>query len=262
MLPAHVPDLPLRGFDPARFVGECAADGQRVRVAALACDATGQTIFLSIVGYETSVGATLARLMKREALGFLPRDDSWNGPTTLSALPISYWLWRADISSTREKHGVAIARAVSITHGLRNPPHIPAAEPRAPNVPPPDPFAQVEATLARLREGKPDPRTYPVRLLLGDIEHDAPTAAAFFGHLKGLRVITLPTLPWIDYLWTTGLTFGVITPLHSLGIRAWQLDGNPESWNALISDGVRRGQLTQMRVTAKDRELLHLQHEQ
>jgi hypothetical protein len=252
-LPSTTPDQLLTGFDPAGFVGEIAADGQRVRVAALATDAAGQVAFLSVVGYETSVSAALARLMKGEPLGVLPAStQSWDGPTPLQALRVASWLWRAEISGTREKQGVAIPRCASISQGLRTPPEIPPPAPRRPDESPPDPFAAVDALLARLRAGEPAPKPYPARIVLGAWHDQTPTAAAFVGHLRGLRVITLPSLAWVDYLWTTGLDYGLIAPLLSLGIRAGRLDGDPRPWNALVSDGVRRGLLPRTRPTAED----------
>src|SRR5436190_24313225 len=47
--------LPLRPFHPDGFVGTMQADGQEVRVAALACDET-RVVALSLVGFDTSIG--------------------------------------------------------------------------------------------------------------------------------------------------------------------------------------------------------------
>src|SRR5512147_1374821 len=110
-LPSSMPPALPSGFDPTGFVGEVAADGQRVRVAAIATDDDGRVVLLSLVGYETSVSAALARLMKGEQIGFLPTmHHTWDAPTALQALRVSYWLWRAEITGTREKQGVAFPR--------------------------------------------------------------------------------------------------------------------------------------------------------
>jgi hypothetical protein len=259
--PSSMPDTLPTAFDPAGFVGEIAADGQRVRVAALATDPTGQVALLSIVGYETSISAVLARLVRGEQLGFLPIAD-WDGPTALEAMRLSYWLWRADLSGTREKQGVAFPRCASIDYSLRTPPTLPQLSPEAAKqqqeAAAADPFAETEAILDQLRTCVADPSPMPPRIVFANVGHAAPTPSAFFGHLKGLRVITLPALAWIDYLWVAGLDHGMITPLPTLGISAWRLDGDPRHWNALVSDGVRRGVLPTTRPTARDTERLGL----
>jgi hypothetical protein len=245
------------GFHPTGFVGEVAADGQRVRVTALATDPEGHVAFLGLVGYETSVSAALARLMKGEQIGFLPTTRVvWDGPTGLQALRVSYWLWRTEVRGTREKQGVAFPRCASIDHGLRTPPALPTltpeAETRRQEALALDPFAETRAILERLARREADPNPMPARIVLAAADAPTPTPAAFFGHLKGLRVITLPCLAWVDELWSAGLAAGLITPLAALGIRAWQLDGDPRHWNALVSDGVQRGTLPTTRPTSED----------
>lgn len=263
-LPSSMPDaLPL-GFDPAGFVGEISADGQRVRVCAIATDDEGGAAFLGLVGYETSVSAALARLMKGEQLGFLPAAHlSWDAPTGLQALRVSYWLWRADVHGTREKQGVAFPRCASIDHGLRTPPVLPTATPdderKQREAAAQDPFAETRAILARLQGREANPSPMPARIVLAPAEVPTPSPAAFFGHLRGLRVITLPSLAWVDYLWSAGLAYGLITPLAALGLAAWRLDGDPRHWNALVSAGVQQGLLPTARPTIADRRRLGLQ---
>jgi hypothetical protein len=219
---------------------------------------------LSVVGYETSISAVLARLVRGEQLGFLPTAD-WDGPTALEAMRVSYWLWRADLSGTREKHGVAFPRCASIDYSLRTPPALPQLSPEAAKQQQEDaaadPFAATDTILDQLCTRVADPSPMPSRIVFANAGHAAPTPSALFGHLKGLRVITLPALAWIDYLWHTGLDHGMITPLPTLGISAWRLDGDPRHWNALISDGVRHGVFPTTRPTAHDRIRLGLQRQ-
>lgn len=264
VLPSSLPDaLPL-GFDPAGFVGEVSADGQRVRVSALAADDEGCVAFVGLVGYETSVSAALARLMKGEQLGFLPAARlAWDAPTGLQALRVSYWLWRADVQGTREKQGVAFPRCASIDHGLRTPPVLPTTSPDEERTQREalahDPFAEMRAILARLQGREPNPSPIPARIVLASSGALAPAPAAFFGHLKGLRVITLPSLAWVDYLWSAGLQYGLIAPLAALGLAAWRLDGDPRHWNALVSEGVQRQLLPTTRPTPDDLRRLGVQ---
>lgn len=255
--PSAQPDVLPTGFDPTGFVGEVSADGQRVRVSALATDDEGRVAFLGLVGYETSVSAALARLMKGEQLGFLPAAHlAWDAPSGLHALRVSYWLWRAEVHGTREKQGVAFPRCASIDHGLRTPPVLPTTSPdeerKQREVATSDPFAEMRAILARLQEREPNPSPMPARIVLAPPGTPAPSPSAFFGHLKGLRVITLPSLAWVDYLWSTGLQYGLITPLAALGLAAWRLDGDPRHWNALVSEGVQRQLLPTTRPTPDD----------
>jgi hypothetical protein len=260
-LPSEAHDILPTGFDPSGFVGEIIADGQRIRTTAVATDTEGRVAFLGLVGYETSVSAALALLMKGKQIGFIPATRlAWDGPTSLEALRVSYWLWRAEVRGTREKQGVAFPRSASIDHGLRTPPTLPTLSPdeehRRRTALADDPFAETRTILEQLRQGIPDPNPLQARIILAAPENATPTPAAIFGHLKGLRVITLPRLAWIDELWTTGLHYGLITPLAALGIRAWRLDGDPRHWNALVSDAIQHGRLPTTRPTDADLQRL------
>src|SRR5690242_15372089 len=77
--------LPLRPFHPDGFVGALSADGQQVRVAALACD--GECLVaLGLVGFDTSIGVVLARLWSSTPVPFEPSTEwqsAWRGPELL-----------------------------------------------------------------------------------------------------------------------------------------------------------------------------------
>src|SRR6266702_5091605 len=78
--------LPVRPFHPDGFVGSLQADGQQVRVAALACD-DERVIALSLVGFDTSIGVVLARLWSSAAVPFEPAttlQEAWPGPAQLT----------------------------------------------------------------------------------------------------------------------------------------------------------------------------------
>ena len=70
-----------------------------------------------------------------------------------------------------------------------------------------------------------------------------------------LAAMMLVTIPFQDRI---GFDYGMITSLPALGISAWRLDGDPRHWNALVSDGVRRGVLPTTRPTTRDAERLGL----
>src|SRR5947209_16471131 len=77
--------FPVRPFHPDGFVGSLQADGQQVRVAALACDGE-RVIALSLVGFDTSIGVVLARLWSSTAVPFVPAmewREAWQGPEQL-----------------------------------------------------------------------------------------------------------------------------------------------------------------------------------
>src|SRR5690349_18122732 len=74
--------LPLRPFHPDGFVGTLSADGQQVRVAALASDGN-HIVALSLVGFDTSIGVMLARLWSSTPVPFEPAQEwqaDWYGP--------------------------------------------------------------------------------------------------------------------------------------------------------------------------------------
>src|SRR5581483_6625161 len=76
---------PLRPYHPDGFVGTLSADGQQVRVAALACDGE-RLVTLSLVGFDTSIGVVLARLWSSTPVPFTPAvewQQEWNGPEQL-----------------------------------------------------------------------------------------------------------------------------------------------------------------------------------
>src|SRR6516162_9179444 len=77
--------LPLRPFHPDGFVGSLQADGQQVRVAALACD-DERMIALSLVGFDTSIGVVLARLWSSTTVPFIAApswQETWHGTEQL-----------------------------------------------------------------------------------------------------------------------------------------------------------------------------------
>ena len=50
-------------------------------------------------------------------------------------------------------------------------------------------------------------------------------------------------MQWAEALWQHGLASELITPLPSIGMRAWRLSGNLLAWSALVGEGVREGWL-------------------
>src|SRR5712691_6665133 len=101
--------LPLRSFHPDGFVGTMQADGQQVRVAALACDET-RVVALSLVGFDTSIGVVFSRLWSSTAVPFAPasdRQEEWQGPEQLKRSGERYKQCLAHLDGTREVHALA-----------------------------------------------------------------------------------------------------------------------------------------------------------
>src|SRR5260221_3633535 len=99
--------LPLRPFHPDGFVGSLQADGQQVRVAALACDAE-RVIALSLVGFDTSIGVVLARLWSSTVVPFAPATDwqgEWQGQGALQTSGRRYKPSVAHLASTPGRPG-------------------------------------------------------------------------------------------------------------------------------------------------------------
>jgi hypothetical protein len=221
--------LPVRPFGDHLY-GTIEADGQEPKVTALACTPGGEIIILSLVGYDTSVAAALARLHAGKGLLFCPNNEvAWEGPHQLLRLPAPYRQFSTALAGTRERHYVSLSRLADIGFGLLHPPTIPDT-------------MQLEAT--NLPEGAgaapPLPKDPPApRYVLGNADEATPERASFLGHLRALRVIHLSD--WADALWAAGLEHHLIQPLPALGIRCWRLEGDLQRWSALLTDGVRHG---------------------
>src|SRR5260370_13710047 len=112
--------LPLRPFHPDGFAGSLQADGQQVRVAALACDAE-RMIALSLVGFDTSIGVVLSRLWGSTAVPFAPAPDwqgEWQGAEPLKHHGARYNPCLAHLHGTRAVHGLCLLRTPHLPHGL------------------------------------------------------------------------------------------------------------------------------------------------
>jgi len=118
---------PLRPFHPDGFVGTLSADGQQVRVAALACDGD-RVIALSLVGFDTSIGVVLSRLWSSTEVPFAPvpdRQAEWSGPQQLKRSGERYKQCVAHLEGTREVHALALVRTAHLTEGILHPPDLP-----------------------------------------------------------------------------------------------------------------------------------------
>jgi hypothetical protein len=216
-------NAPIRPFT-ASFVGSISADGQTTRVAALALTAQGRVALLNLVANDTTVSAATARLFKGEPLAFqLAEGLRWDGASQLGRVEgVSYRQIKAAVPNTREKNVLIIPHTADIGEGLSRPDAIETPSPtRSATTPTPD---------------------RPPRFVFANHDAAAPSARAFLGHLRALRVVFLPH--WADALWQDGLAADLITPLPALGVSAWQLASDQARWHELVSEAVRTRRMT------------------
>ncbi len=231
--------LPVRAFCPDGFFGVIQVDGQVARVAALAT-VEGKLLLASLVGFDTTVSATLAQLWQGKQVFFTPRTGvAWSGPQMLTRRKESYKQFATKLAGTNEVHIVALSLDAHISEGLLTPPAMASADDGK-----------------KSNQANPTPAsTFPAggaRFVLGNWDEDEPHQRAFLANLYAMRVILLhhrdPRHPdrvdlWARELWTRGLTRSLVVPVEALGIKAWMLAGTTVQWNQLIGQGVREGWL-------------------
>ncbi len=239
--------LPICPFHPDGFVGMLQADGQQVRVAALACD-DRRVIALSLVGFDTSIGVVLARLWSSTAVPFVPATAwlaEWQGPEQLTRSSERYKQCVAHLEGTREVHALALLRTAHLTEGILHPPDLPEMRQQ------PTATSSDEEQESPQTSKQAKPPVWVPRYVLGNWGESGPHRQSFLGHLYALRVLFLhrhmdhPEWPeeWAEALWECGLAQELITPLAAIGMRAWKLSGDLLAWSTLIGAGVREGWL-------------------
>lgn len=109
--------LPVTPFGD-RLVGILEADGQQPKVASLAATAGGEVIVLSLVGFDTSVSAALAKLHANKGLTFQPGADlAWSGSSRLTRLDQPYRQLSTPLAGTRERHALSLSRLAILASG-------------------------------------------------------------------------------------------------------------------------------------------------
>lgn len=234
---------PLR-MHTDQFYGSVHADGQRPRVAALACH-QGDVVALSLVGYDTSVSASLARLWLRESVPLeLNAGIRWEGPRHLKRRADAYKQFSTQLTGTKEWHYLALPASAHIAEGIFHPPDLPA--------PPKKAETPEEKAGMRRAPVSEQPKIDRSRFVLGNFQEDVPHERSFLGTLYGMRVLFLhksadhPDWPhiWASELWERGNKRKLIQPLKQvLGCKAWVLAGDLLTWGKLVGDGTREGWL-------------------
>lgn len=250
--------LPVRPFHPDGFVGTLQADGQQVRVAAIACDGR-QVVLLSLVGFDTSIGVVLARLWSLTDVPFEPANswrEAWREPEQLTRSSERYKQCVVHLEGTREVHALALLRTAHLTEGILHPPDLPDSEPT-----PEETRTEQRKSLSSAHQrnlanhtaqpSSPRPPKWTTRYVPGNWDESGPHLHSFLGHLYALRVLFLHHSPehpawrdrWADALWERGLARELIMPIAALGIHVWKLSGDLIAWSDLVGTGVREGWL-------------------
>jgi hypothetical protein len=238
--------MPLRPFHPDGFIGTLQADGQQVRVAALACD-DERMIAISLVGFDTSIGVVLARFWSSTLVAFTPGNawqEAWQGPGQLKRSIERYKQCVAHLEGTRQVNALALVRTAHLTEGILHPPDLPEMREKLS-----EETDQARGRASSTTQAKP-PAWVP-RYILGNWDENGPNKQSFLGHLYALRVLFLHRHSehpdwldvWAQALWEQGLQSELISPISALGLHAWRISGDLMAWSALVGVGVREGWL-------------------
>lgn len=250
--------LPVRTYDPEKFVGTVTSDGQTVRVSCVAANHDGIAL-IGLVGFDTSVSAALAKLNLKDQLFFTPAEGlEWRTTRWIqrragtsyrqvgTALSIKNGGERP--TSLREKQYLYVPFILDIADGILNPPDLP-----------PEPKKEGDGPKAVTIAVSHQPVTN--RLIVGNAGEELPAQSAFVGTLMALRIPFLRArddgsvnaalladrqeqeATWAAELWSRGLSAKLIVPLPSLGIRAWEVQGDRRRWMPLITQGIIEGWL-------------------
>lgn len=251
--PCLTGSLPVRAFEPERFVGTLTSDGQTVRVSCIAASPDGIAI-LGLVGFDTSVSAALARLNLKDQLFFTPAESlEWRATRWIQRRAnTSYRQVGTALSirsggekpiSLREKHYLYLPASLDIADGILHPPDLP-----------PEPKTDEDAAKPAVVSISRTPIVN--RIIVGNAGEELPSQSAFVGHLMALRIPFLRArddgsvcsallaarkeqeATWAAELWARGLAARLITPLPSLGIRAWEIASDRRAWLPLITQGI------------------------
>jgi hypothetical protein len=157
--------LPIRPYHPTQLFGTIKADGQLPKVAALACHHQ-ELVAISLVGYDTSVSAALARLWQREQLIFEPDPAiDWHGSQHLGRRQENYKQFHAMLPGTKEVHFLALPISAHIAKGILHPPDVPKPKQEQESSTPPIQQAQGNRS----------------RFVLGNWDEDTPIYEVFWG---------------------------------------------------------------------------------
>jgi hypothetical protein len=137
-----------------------------------------ELVVISLVGYDTSVSAALARLWQREQLAFEPDlAIDWAGPQHIHRRQENYKQFQVMLLGTKEVHCLALPISAPIAEGILHPPDLPGPESKKEqgiSTPPP-----------------PQPQVDRSRFVLGNWDEEAPHVRSFPGHLHAMRGIFL-----------------------------------------------------------------------
>lgn len=181
-----------------RFVGMVEADGQAVKVSALAIDET-QVVVMSLVGSDVSCGVIAATLFKGDMVRFEPADGSTMSALSLTRHAGNMRQFEAKLPNTAEKQLVLLSNHAHLAH------------------------------LLTLRE-------VPACTYVLAQAGEQPARETIAGHLKAIRIPFL--MEWIDRVWEWGVADNAIIPLPGAGISAWRLSTEKAVWERLYQNHI------------------------
>lgn len=261
--------LPVHPYTD-EFVGYVSSTGQHSNVVALATDERGYVIYISLVGYATSVSSALARVFtnsrEKGGLGFEPYGQfEWNGPNTMMRHPASkYHQHMVHIPATREINQIAVRFDADISKGLTALATLPEPKSKGAdiemkpryvfgNAAVPDLNPPVDDDIADRVCDSHGKLLYYVSRTTGRIklkQEETPHPRSFLATLQALHVVFLQRDPhpeyvmqWANELWQKGIEQRLIVPVNALGIRCWHVSGNITQWNGIIKRGILDGRL-------------------
>jgi hypothetical protein len=247
-LPASEPGavVPLTGSERViplldHVVGEIRADGQNAKVMAASLTADGAIGFLNLVGPATTLGAVVGRLHQNKPVVLATADEFGGEGITLKRLiGVSYTQHHTRVKRIGQGNLLVHPTTLSVDAGVRSP---------------------AVPTISRDRDGMLLPPgsgpEVPLgsRFVIANHGEETPSLARFLGTLYGMRV-PFPMdsddqAHWAAVLWAYGLQTTVrpgasqhlITLFRPLGVRVWEVAGNPILWWGLVSQLVMEGVL-------------------
>ena len=220
-------------------VGTLEFDGHEIHVWSLACTPAGEAICLNCDAADASVSATLKHLLRRRGGSaiFTPAEGcAWDGPTEITKLADHYTLLIQALNrkGLRLKNQCALPECASVYAGLARPGEVTASH----STPTSEEESEEEGASAAssvIEEVQVDSKVEHARFVLGDSRVQRPPKGAFFAHLLALTVVCHED--WEDMLWRKGVERDLLTPMHSLGMNAWRINGVLSKWNDLVEEG-------------------------
>lgn len=230
-----------------RVVGTIHGDAQTAQVWAVAAQHNGSLVVLSMTGAKMSLTAITARINhKAEStrgdsppllLPFTPADGcDWPSIRQLRRMVgTTYRNIPKPLPKLTEGHMIILADYANLDVCLQHP------------ADPPSIAAEKREAASKRSGSSTTPLPPPPHFVFANAHEATPHPFQFLGHLRALSVSFLPEMAgdiWrasLHPIEMNGKPIVCTTPLPALGIRAWELNGDPACWEALLEQGIAAG---------------------